>query len=93
MRYEGISWNEEWVRSMTEEEFVNSSLNRIHWSESPNILPADQRQKRLSELWQLLNPKANANDQQSFEGGGKDTDTAGLRNSSGSNQREPSIPE
>jgi len=93
MRYEGISWNEEWARSMTEEEFVNSPLNRVHWSEAPNVIPSDQRKKRLRELWQLLNPKANANNHQSAESGGKNTDTAGLRNSSGSNQREPSFPE
>jgi hypothetical protein len=68
MNYEGIDWNEEWVRSMTEDEFVNSSLNRVHWTEAPNIAPTAVRIKRLHELWQLLNPKANANDQQSVTG-------------------------
>jgi len=71
MRYEGIDFNEDWVRSMAEEAFVNAPLNRVHWIEAPNTVPIEQRKKRLRELWQLLNPnkKANADNQQFVAGG------------------------
>lgn len=70
MNFHGISFNEDWVRSMDEDEFVGSSLNDNHWKDPANRCDEPTRKARLGELWRLLNPKkvTHANDQQSAAG-------------------------
>jgi hypothetical protein len=73
MRYEGISWNEQWVRSMEEEVFVHHPLNADRWTQPGFAISTEQRVQRLHELWKLLNPEKvkHADDQQSIASGGE----------------------
>lgn len=72
MNFHGISFNEDWVKSQEEYEFVYNSLNDNHWKDPANRCDDDTRITRLSQLWRLLNPEkvANANDQQPSAGFG-----------------------
>lgn len=73
MRYEGISWNEGWIRSMPEEEFINSPLNADRWTQPGFSIPPAKRKARLRELWRMLNTKEvkRENNKQFIAGNGK----------------------
>lgn len=73
MRYEGVSFGLDWVTSLTEQEFVESPLNKHLWSQPGFAITVQQRKKRLRELWRLVNKQevSNADDKQFVSGGRK----------------------
>lgn len=60
--YEGVNWNEDWVRGQTEEEFVNNPLNAAHWTQPGFTVSEKVRQARLRELYRLLVPRQSPHD-------------------------------
>ena len=49
MKFEGISFNVKWVKSMTKVQFIGHVSNQHHW---PN-LTITQRKQRLNEVYKL----------------------------------------
>lgn len=55
MKFEGISFNENWIASKTEEEFLGEASVNKHWFENdPN------RDAKLKELYALVVPTPEA---------------------------------
>jgi len=60
MRYNNISFNEAWVKSLTEDDFAQSPYNWQHWPD----LTQEEREEKLRTLWRILNPKSDENDRE-----------------------------
>jgi hypothetical protein len=56
MNFHGVSFNEDWVKSLPQDQFVNNSLNDGLWSQPGFEVTEKARKERLRELWLVLNP-------------------------------------